>query len=121
MKNAGIFFLVVLGLGLVLPLPRAEAIWLPFAGKVVTTFAPGIVCVGEGPITIAPVGLAPVGPYVITFATIRYSQYTVLPGSWILGLYSTVPIPGTCATTSLPPVPVPAFAILRFGSSLPSL
>ncbi|MFA6407553.1 MAG: hypothetical protein WCV80_02505 [Candidatus Paceibacterota bacterium] len=103
------------------PTHQASAIFLPFAGKVITVFTPGVLCVGEGPITIKPIGLAPFGPYVITLASVRHLYKTVSPGSWIIGIYSTIPIPGTCATTSIPPVPVPAFTILRFGSSLPTL
>ncbi|MFA6365017.1 MAG: hypothetical protein WCW78_01315 [Candidatus Paceibacterota bacterium] len=100
---------------------HASAFFLPFAGKVVTVFTPGVVCVGEGPITIKPISIAPFGPYVITLASKRYPQRTVSPGSWIIGMYSTIPIPGTCDTTSIPPVPVPASTILFFGSSFPSL
>jgi len=115
------FAFVLLAIGFLAPVSDAHAIWLPFAGKVLTVLTPGVVCIGEGPITIRPIALSPAGPYVITPVTRRYSHFTVSPGSWIVGFYSTVPVPGTCDTTSVPPVPVPAFTVIRFGSSLPSL
>lgn len=121
MKLSFSLVFILLVIGLFAPFSDARAVWLPFAGKVLTVLTPGVVCVGEGPITIRPVGFSPAGPYVITPVTRRYSYFTVSPGSWILGFYSTVPVPGTCDTTSVPPVPVPAFTVIRFGSSLPSL
>ena len=99
---------------------RAGAIFLPFGGKVITTSAVGITCLGEGPITIRPVGLSPVTPYVITLATKRYLYRTPVHGAWIIGLYSPILAP-LCATNTTPPAPVPAFPIIFFGVSLPSL
>lgn len=96
------------------------AIFLPFGGKVLSTITPGVVCAGEGPITIRPVGPFPAAPYAVTPATRRYANFMITPGSWIVGLYEPVPAP-VCGTTSVPPAPVPALPIIMFGVSTPSL
>ena len=98
----------------------ALSLYQPFAGRVLSTFAAGVSCRGEGPIMIQPVGLSiPPGPYVIQVGqTKRYQYYTVHSGSWVLGLYSPSPSLTSCATDTLPPVPVPVFPIKLFGSSL---
>lgn len=96
------------------------SIFQPFGGKVLTSFVPGVVCPGEGPVYIKPAGLAPAGPYAADFSVSRYLYKTLLPGSWVIGLYLPTPVP-ICATTSIPPVPVPVLKIIMFGSSLPSL
>jgi len=98
----------------------AISLYQPFGGRVISTFTPGVTCRGEGPITIRPVGLStPTGPYVIQLGqTTLYQYYTVHTGSWILGLYNPIPSFTSCFTDSLPPFPVPTFAVKIFGSSL---
>jgi hypothetical protein len=104
-------------------LKQAEAIFLPFAGKVITAYAPPVVCSGEGPITIKPTGISPVGPYAVTAATQRYLFKTILPKSWVIGFYSPIMSPICWIPVPPPgaPVPVMAFPITMFGVSLPSM
>ncbi len=95
-------------------------LFMPFGGKVISIITPGIVCPGEGPITIRPVGIYPTTMYAtLPVGTSRYAYKVITPGSWILGLYSTAPVP-ICGTTTIPPVPVPVIPIQAFGTSLPS-
>ncbi|HXF44222.1 MAG TPA: hypothetical protein VNK70_02035 [Candidatus Paceibacterota bacterium] len=90
----------------------------PFGGKVVTNSVHGVVCPGAGPITIIPMGISPVGPYAVTAGTKRYPYGTPTPSSWILGLYGPMsPICHIPATAFSPPIPVPAFPIILFGTS----
>lgn len=88
---------------------------LPFGGKVISSYTPGIACGGTGPVTITPVGFFPPTPYYIAPGTpAGYGK--ALPGDWILGLYSPTALP-TCFTTSFPPLPFPALPVLLYGVS----
>lgn len=90
-----------------------------FGGKVTATTTPGVLCAAQyGAMTITPVGgTFPPTPYVIPA-----TKNSITPGAWILGLYNSVLTPGLCYTESVPPVPYPAFTILKFGvSKMPSL
>ncbi len=104
-------------------LDRAEAIFLPFAGKVVTAYAPPTVCPGEGPITLIPTGASPTGPYAVVPATQRYLFKSIFPKSWIIGFYSPIMVPVCWIPVPPPgaPIPVMAFPIKMFGVSLPSI
>jgi len=87
--------------------------FLPFAGKV--TYIGPAAC-GEL-IAIKPIGFAPPGPYAnISGVTKSYLYGTVLPQSWIIGLYNPVMVP-----CSPPPTPILAFPIIMYGVSLPGL
>jgi len=104
---------------LLLPL-KAGALIKPFGGRVVINFVPGVVCPGEGPITIVPAGISAPTPYAVTPGTIRHQSYTPQIGSWILGSH-TVLAPLCYIPTPFGPIPVPVFPIIRFGASSPSL
>ena len=87
-----------------------------FAGKVLT-FLP-ITCLdGIEVFTIRPVGSISAGPFYLSLTTKRYRNFSITPGSWILGFYDQIPT--LCVTDSVPPGPVTVFEVKRFGSSLP--
>lgn len=88
--------------------------------KVISTFTPGIVCPGYGPITIAPNGLWPATPYFLSLPVAATKLAQPYPGVQMLGKYYPVPTPQYCITTTFPPAPVtvPMFNILFYNSSL---
>ncbi|HEY0980398.1 MAG TPA: hypothetical protein VGE18_03265 [Candidatus Paceibacterota bacterium] len=113
MKKHPSFCLIIIAAIIAIPFAAHAAFNQPFGGKIITTNTPGVLCAAQyGAMVIAPVMIAPPGPYFI-----RTTTQMVRPGSWILGMYSSVPSIGTCNTTSTPPVPVPAFNIRTFGVS----
>lgn len=121
MRMRLIIGLVVVG-GLIMSSPlTTQAIFLPFAGRVVTPMMPPVVCTGGyGPITIVPAGFAPPSFYGTTPATIRYMYYVPKPGDVIIGLYNPIPNPFICGipTPTGLPIPFPTFPIIFFGTSL---
>lgn len=127
MRVAGTIGSIILGgvIALLLGIPQsARAVWLPFAGRIVSAVSvtPPIVCSGGvGPVYIRPNGFMPPGPYGTTPATITYLNYNPLtPGNVVVGLYSSIPLP-ICFLTPPPPAfptPVPAFPIIFWGTSL---
>jgi hypothetical protein len=99
-----------------LPQPT-HAVGMPFGGKVLSMFVPGVVCVGgEGPVFIKPSGLVPPGPYAPTPMTLRKGKRFISIGYNILGKYLPFPTPGICWTTTPIPLPVPVFPIVMFGT-----
>jgi hypothetical protein len=120
MRKITILFAVMVFATTFLFLPiGTEAITKPFGGRVVMNFIPGVVCPGEGPITIFPAGISAPGPYAVTPGTIRHKFYTPAIGGWILGLH-TVVAPVCYIPSPFGPIPFPAFPIVRFGASSPS-
>jgi hypothetical protein len=85
----------------------------PFGGYVITTNAPLVACIGgTGPVTIAPVGGAPAGPYYFPYGL----NGIPTPGKWVLGNYSLI-MSSACKTTTPPPVVVPTFKATLYGLS----
>jgi len=112
-----LFFILIATLFFTLPQKSFafSGLFEPFAGKVITSFSPGVTCAGEGPIIIKPVTKSPASFYAVTPSTTRYLYKTITPGSLVVGLYLPTLSP-ICTTWS--GVPFFAFPIIMFGSSL---
>lgn len=116
-----ILLIITITLGIFTPTEKSLAsLFRPFGGKVIMNIQPPIICPGEGPITIRPIGFSPPTPYSVTPGTRRFLYYSPAPGSWILGLYA--PLSPICfIPTPLGPIPIPALPIILFGASRPGL
>jgi len=113
--------LVFLFLGFIPKITEAISIYQPFGGKIIANAVPGVTCAGIGPITIRPINLlSPAGLYATTALTRKYQYRTIVPGSWVVGLYLPAMTP-ICFTDSVPPVPISVFPIITIGTSLPNL
>jgi hypothetical protein len=101
----------------------SNAIFMPFAGKIIPFPTPLLCTGGEPPIMIKPVGAFPPGMYGVTPLTKRYSYGVLTPGSWVVGFYEVIPAPICFVPIPPPAVPIPVLAlpIIKFGVSLPSL
>ncbi|PCI20483.1 hypothetical protein COB64_02070 [Candidatus Wolfebacteria bacterium] len=107
-------FFIALTIFFVAQTTFAQSLLRPFGGKIISTKIPGVKCAAQhGVIAIVPVALFPPAPYIITA-----TKKVVSPGQWILGLYNPILTPGSCFTTTTPPVPVPTFSITLFGVSM---
>lgn len=98
-------------------IPAPAHAFMGFGGTVLTMYAPGVACEGEGPITILPKGPFPAGPYAPYPLSLRFENFVIKPGAEILGVYLPFLTPGICWTTTPIPVPVPVFPIVMFGTS----
>lgn len=117
-----IFFVFIILFGLSVNITLAQAL-MPFGGKVLTAPVPGAVCpdvdfAPEDPFIITPALPPAAGPFQQTLSP--YTQFgLVAPGSWILGLYLPVPLPG--CTVVVPPIvgPIPVLRAVMWGTSVP--
>lgn len=85
-----------------LPLSSFALVSIPFGGRITSVRTPPIVQCGSNamsPFMITPSYGVP-GPWSAIPGPINVGQ--IVPGAWILGLQTT--IPGTCFTTTMPPM-----------------
>ncbi len=88
---------------------------LPFGGKVVG-INPALVCKNPevSPIILIPARASYPVQYATAISTKRYSYFSIIPGSWILGLYSTIPDMSTCVD-AVTGTPKPVIVIKTYG------
>ena len=88
---------------------------LPFGGKVVG-INPALVCTNPeiSPIILIPARASYPVQYATAISTKRYSHFSIIPGSWILGLYSTIPDMSTCVD-AVTGTPKPVIVIKTYG------
>ena len=92
---------------------------LPFGGKIIG-LNPALACTNPEvfPILLAPARASYPTQYATAITTRRYSYFTVLPGSWILGLYSPIPDMTTCVDVATG-TPKPVIVIKTYGVGKP--
>ncbi len=97
----------------------AYAIFMPFGGKIVSSYTAGVVCPGTGPAIITPYNTASSTPYYVAPGVMAgYGAFP--PGAYVLGVYNPILTP-LCQTTSTPPVPYPVFPVIFYGVSAPTI
>lgn len=106
-------FAIVFVFSLFAKISNAQLLDRPFGGRILTSTGVGGFCAGVGPISIIPSGAYPPAPYFVPAGNPFLLTNPVIPGAWILGLYSTTMLPGCTAFG----VPIPAFPILIYGTS----
>jgi len=113
------FVFLLLSFALALPTTSFAGAGIAFGGRIITSVAPPTVCLGIGPITIVPAGIAPAALYATEPATISNKRYTLTPGGYVLGLYLPTLSPICWIPVPPPGVPTPiyAFPIITYGSS----
>lgn len=96
--------------------------YTPFGGRILSTVDGVNICENtyhpEGPLTFETSTFGTGYPYSIALESIGHSNYSIIPGAWVLGFATEAPIDEISCITPETGTPYPTYSIYFWGSSL---
>ncbi len=115
------YFLVVLLASIPFIIFAANPLVRPFGGRIITAPIPGANCPTSlepmSPFIVIPVGINILGPFSSVPGPQTFGQN--VPSAWILGNYTTIPIPDCFVGVPLLGQ-MPVFKAYMYGTSVPT-